>query len=66
MLKPRPKNALVSPLVQYGSLSEPSEDADDLKPVRFMGLLPVTRGLRERVAAGQGRFAWCGGGGVGR
>src|SRR5690349_21109502 len=36
MLKPRPKKALVSPLVQYGSLSEPSDDAEFLKPVRFM------------------------------
>src|SRR6478752_1265551 len=36
MLNPSPKKALVSPLVQYGSLSEPSDDAEFLKPVRFM------------------------------
>src|SRR5690349_13122210 len=47
MLKPRPKKALVSPLVQYGSLSEPSDDAEFLKPVRFMRILPASEWDRE-------------------
>ena len=38
MLKPSPKNALVSPRVHHGILSE-SSDFEDLNPVRFMGLL---------------------------
>jgi hypothetical protein len=38
MLKPRPKKAFVSPLVQYGSFRVPSGDAEDLEPVRFMGV----------------------------
>src|SRR5664280_3552070 len=38
MLKPRPKNALVSPRVHHGILSE-SSDFEVLKPVRFMGSL---------------------------
>src|SRR5664279_3370655 len=38
MLKPSPKNALVSPRVHHGILSE-SSDVEDLNPVRFMGLL---------------------------
>jgi hypothetical protein len=43
MLKPRPKKALVSPFVQDGILRVPSDDAEDLKPVKFMVLLPVRR-----------------------
>src|SRR6476661_5581520 len=62
MLNPSPKKALVSPLVQYGSLSEPSDDAEFLKPVRFMRFSLRVGG------SGGGEGGWAGrvGGGGGR
>src|SRR6478752_3595656 len=56
MLKPSPKNALVSPRVQSGIFSDPSDFAEDLKPVRFMGVFsPCDEGGR-RWAAGFGEL----------
>src|SRR5664279_3673664 len=54
MLKPRPKNALVSPLVQYGSLSAPSDETEDLKPVRFMGFHSFDEGVGAAALGGMG------------
>src|SRR6476469_6288491 len=51
MLKPSPKKALVSPRVQSGIFSDPSDFAEDLKPVRFMGVFsPCDEGWRRNAA----------------